>query len=59
MSGKDLYQVYGSVVDFKNYQGNSMPEWEDLPLKIIETWNAVADATRPTGFVEERQRPHS
>jgi hypothetical protein len=55
MSGKDLYRVYGSVTDFKNYQGLPMPEWDALPAKIVEAWNAVADATRPTSFVDERE----
>lgn len=43
MTGKNLYQVYGSVTDFKNYQGNPMPEWEDLPEKIQLAWTAVSD----------------
>lgn len=55
MSGKDLYHVYGGVTDFKNFQGNPMPEWEALPPKIVEAWNAVADATRPAIAIESRE----
>jgi hypothetical protein len=57
MSGKDLYQIYGSVTDFKNFQGNPMPEWEALPDKIKLAWEAVADA-KPSGVeidLDERQ----
>lgn len=41
-TGKELYQVYGDMVDFKNFQGNPMPEWEALPPKIQEAWDTVA-----------------
>lgn len=37
-----MYRAYGSVTDFKNYQGNPMPEWRDLPPKIQEAWRAAA-----------------
>lgn len=43
MNGEDLYNVYGSVTEFKNFQGNPMPEWKDLPEKIQLAWNTVAD----------------
>lgn len=47
MNGEDLYNVYGSVTDFKNFQGNPMPEWNALPDKIKLAWEAVADAKPP------------
>ena|SRR5258706_11825356 len=43
MSGEDSYAVYGSVTDFKNFQGNPMPAWRDLPEKIQLAWNTVAE----------------
>jgi hypothetical protein len=36
------YASYGRSVDFKNYQGLPMPEWDDLPEKIQEAWKAAA-----------------
>jgi hypothetical protein len=48
MNGEDLYAVYGSVTDFKNYQGLPMPLWSNLTPKIQEAWNAVADAKEST-----------
>lgn len=47
MNGEDLYAVYGSVTDFKNYQGLPLPKWEDLTETIQRAWNAVADARPP------------
>lgn len=38
----NLYHAYGSVTDFKNFQGNPMPEWSDLPDKIKAAWEAAA-----------------
>lgn len=32
------YIAYGSVTDFKNYQGLAMPTWEELPFMIQEAW---------------------
>lgn len=34
----DAYRAYGSVTDFKNYQGLPMPEWEALTDKIRLAW---------------------
>lgn len=31
---KELYLEYGKAVEFKNFQGNPMPEWEELPERI-------------------------
>lgn len=39
---KGAYHAYGSVTNFKNYQGLPMPEWEQLTDKIREAWKAVA-----------------
>jgi hypothetical protein len=35
------YTAYGSVTEFKNYQGLPMPKWEDLPPKIQAAWMAA------------------
>lgn len=36
------YQAYGTVTDFKNYQGLPMPKWNELTPKIQEAWRAAA-----------------
>ena len=41
---RELYKVYGSVTDFKNFRGEPMPTFDELPAKIQEAWQAVADA---------------
>lgn len=55
-SGKDLYAVYGGVTDFKNFQGNPMPEWEVLPDKIKLAWEMVAAAKDSDELPECRER---
>lgn len=35
---KAAYRAYGQTTDFKNFQGNPMPEWDALPEKIREAW---------------------
>jgi hypothetical protein len=34
------YEAYGFSTDFKNYQGNPMPTWEQLPEAIQDAWTA-------------------
>lgn len=55
MSAADLYHVYGHVTDFKNFQGNPMPAWDDLPSKIKEAWQAVADHKKPPIVLTETE----
>lgn len=43
-NGEELYNIYGHVVGFKNYQGKDMPAWPDLPEKIQEAWETVGSA---------------
>jgi len=43
VNGEDLYSVYGSATDYKNYQGLPMPAWKDLTEKIQLAWNTVAE----------------
>ena len=38
---KRAYKTYGKAVDFKNYQGNPMPEFDELPEKIKNAWIQV------------------
>lgn len=35
---KEAYQAYGSVTDFKNFRGEPMPDFNNLPEKIIKAW---------------------
>lgn len=57
---KAAYKAYGSVTDFKNYQGLPMPAWEDLTPKIKKAWiqasRAVADLTQRGYVPDEWQR---
>lgn len=44
---KRSYRAYGEVTDFKNFQGNPMPEWDALPERIQAAWvNAVKQVYR-------------
>jgi hypothetical protein len=47
--GKLSYTAYGKVTDFKNFQGDPMPAWDDLPAKIREAWQAAAEAALKEG----------
>lgn len=42
--GQIAYEAYGQVTEFKNFRGDPMPEWPDLPDKIREAWEAAAEA---------------
>lgn len=39
------YDAYGLVVEYKNFQGKKMPEWDQLPPKIQKAWVAAAHAS--------------
>jgi hypothetical protein len=41
---REAYRAYGQTTDFKNYQGNPMPAWDDLTEKIREAWVAASTA---------------
>ena len=41
---KIAYEAYGKSVGFKNYQGNPMPLWAELPEPIQNAWVAAAKA---------------
>ena len=36
------YEAYGAFTDNKNFQGNPMPSWSELPGRIRGAWNAAA-----------------
>lgn len=36
------YTAYGKVVDFKNFQGDQMPAFDDLPESIKVAWTNAA-----------------
>jgi hypothetical protein len=40
------YTAYGKVTDWKNFRGEPMPEFDDLPEPIREAWAAAAEAIR-------------
>jgi hypothetical protein len=41
---KIAYQAYGDNAEWKNFMGNAMPKWEDLPEAIRGHWVAAAKA---------------
>lgn len=44
---ESAYKAYGRTVDNKNFRGDPMPAWSDLPEKIQEAWKSAAlDVTR-------------
>jgi hypothetical protein len=45
----EAYARYGAVTDFKNFQGNPMPKFDELPDTIKRAWEAAvsADNGRP------------
>lgn len=41
------YLAYGQMTDYKNFRGDPMPDFDDLPEKIQAAWiNAVAAVRR-------------
>lgn len=43
------YAAYGEATDFKNFGGEPMPAWEELPEQIQKEWchGAIAASTQP------------
>jgi hypothetical protein len=41
---KIAYAAYGRTVQQKNFRGEPMPSWEDLPVEIHRAWSAAASA---------------
>lgn len=50
--GRVGYNAYGDVADWKNYAGDPMPTWDELPEHIRVKWTASAkailEAAQPT-----------
>jgi hypothetical protein len=42
--GQVGYDAYGDHANWKNYQGEPMPNWEDLPADIRLHWETAAGA---------------
>ena len=38
------YQAYGESTEWKNFRGDKMPEWEELPESIQKAWRAASIA---------------
>lgn len=38
------YNAYGDECNWLNYQGNSMPAWDELPQKTKNNWIAATKA---------------
>lgn len=38
---ENVYKAYGDKVKWKNYHGESMPKWDDLPLAIKVAWETA------------------
>lgn len=51
---KAMYLSYGETTEFKNYQGNPMPDWKDLTPKIQGAWEAAA--CRAIGYMIVEQQ---
>jgi hypothetical protein len=43
---KIAYKAYGETTEWKNFQGEPMPEFENLPLIIKKAWERAALAVR-------------
>ncbi len=42
--GQICYEAYAKHQNWKNYQGNPIPPWEDVRQDIKDAWQAVAEA---------------
>ena len=47
------YEAYGQSTDNKNFRGDPMPAWGDLPVTIQQAWVAATTAVAE----EVRRRP--
>lgn len=51
---KEAYHAYGKVTQFKNFQGNPMPEWDALTPTIRQAWVAAATKAAALAALDER-----
>lgn len=40
------YHAYGKTTDFKNFRGEPMPEFHNLPENITQAWTAAVSAVK-------------
>ena len=43
------YEAYGKSTGGKNFMGDPMPAWDDLPSAIRQAWDAAAQAVLRAG----------
>lgn len=53
---REMYEAYGGYTDWKNFQGNPMPQWNELPERIQKAWETAAQASKPVIELDERER---
>jgi hypothetical protein len=51
MLGETGYRAYGNSVEWKNYLGQPMPEWGNLPEPIRIAWDRAACAIVDAAYV--------
>jgi hypothetical protein len=39
---EEMYDAYGATTDYKNFRGDPMPAFGDLPEAIRNAWEAAA-----------------
>lgn len=52
-AGQAAYRAYGQVTGWRNFLGDPMPAWENLPDTIRQAWAAAALAAR--AFPEDKR----
>lgn len=51
---RETYTAYGASVGFKNFQGNLMPAFDDLPDAIVDAWIAASRHAFGRGWIKAR-----
>lgn len=46
------YTAYGDSTNWKNHQGNLMPNWIDLPESIKHAWKAASDCVYNKAYTD-------
>jgi hypothetical protein len=46
LQGHAAYAAYGDAVGHRNFLGEQMPDWQNLPENIRSAWDAAAKAGR-------------
>lgn len=46
---KSAYKAYAASTGNKNFRGEPMPEWEDLPISIRTAWETAVNLTGYNG----------